>query len=267
MGKNNAPVSLTVRRTSDRTSTPPDSCAAVDGRPGSGMRIRFARARALDGRADNADDPSWRSATARSYILLSARRTRMAAVKWIRSHDVGTGRLSPLCDRDRLGARAAAGRGLWDFSRPARTRRRRRHRQRRHPRSAGWREPSSRRTSRPRTSTQVARAAREAGVDLEWVEGDAGALPFPDGEFDVVTSCFGAMFAPDHQAVANELVRVCRPGGVIGMMNFTPGGAAGDFFRLLAAYAPPPPPGAHAAALMGNRRSRTQPVWRARVNR
>ena len=94
-------------------------------------------------------------------------------------------------------------------------------------------------------------AAREAGVDLEWVEGDAGALPFPDGEFDVVTSCFGAMFAPDHQAAANELVRVCRPGGVIGMMNFTPGGAAGDFFRLLAAYAPPPPPGAIPPLLWG----------------
>ncbi len=94
-------------------------------------------------------------------------------------------------------------------------------------------------------------AAREAGVDLEWVEGDAGALPFPDGEFDVVTSCFGAMFAQDHPAAANELVRVCRPGGVIGMMNFTPSGAAGDFFRLLSAYAPPPPPGAMPPLLWG----------------
>ena len=60
------------------------------------------------------------------------------------------------------------------------------------------------------------RAAREAGVELEWIEGDAQALPFADDEFDIVTSCFGAMFAPDHGAAANELLRVCRPGGVIG---------------------------------------------------
>jgi ubiquinone/menaquinone biosynthesis C-methylase UbiE len=51
------------------------------------------------------------------------------------------------------------------------------------------------------------------------------------------------MFAPDHQAAARELVRVCRPGGVIGMTNFTPDGAGGDFFRVLGSFAPPPPPG------------------------
>jgi ubiquinone/menaquinone biosynthesis C-methylase UbiE len=95
------------------------------------------------------------------------------------------------------------------------------------------------------------RAAREAGVDLEWIEGDAQALPFGDAEFDVVTSCFGAMFAPDHQAVASEMVRVCRRGGVIGMMNFTPNGAGGDFFRILAAYAPPAPSGALPPLLWG----------------
>jgi 2-polyprenyl-6-hydroxyphenyl methylase/3-demethylubiquinone-9 3-methyltransferase len=95
------------------------------------------------------------------------------------------------------------------------------------------------------------RAARDAGVDLEWVEGDAQALPFANAEFDVVTSCFGAMFAPDHQAVANELLRVCRPGGLIGMMNFAPDGAGGDFFRVLASFAPPPPPGALPPLLWG----------------
>jgi ubiquinone/menaquinone biosynthesis C-methylase UbiE len=95
------------------------------------------------------------------------------------------------------------------------------------------------------------RAACEAGVDLEWVEGDAQALPFGDAEFDVVTSCFGAMFAPDHHATAQELLRVCRPGGVVGMMNFTPDGAGGDFFRLLAAYLPPAPPGALPPLLWG----------------
>jgi ubiquinone/menaquinone biosynthesis C-methylase UbiE len=95
-------------------------------------------------------------------------------------------------------------------------------------------------------------AARAAGVDLTWVEGDAEALPFEAGEFDVVTSCFGAMFAPDHQQVADELLRVCRPGGVIGMINFTPAGAGGDFFRLLAPYLPPPPPEARPPLLWGD---------------
>jgi ubiquinone/menaquinone biosynthesis C-methylase UbiE len=85
------------------------------------------------------------------------------------------------------------------------------------------------------------REASERGVELEWVEGDAQALPFDDGEFDVVTSAAGAMFAPDQQAVADELLRVCRPGGTIGMANFTPDGLAADFFGVLAPYLPPPP--------------------------
>jgi cyclophilin family peptidyl-prolyl cis-trans isomerase len=59
------------------------------------------------------------------------------------------------------------------------------------------------------------------------------------------------MFAPDHQATASELLRVCRPGGVIGMINFTPEGAGGDFFRVLGSYAPPPPPGALSPLLWG----------------
>jgi ubiquinone/menaquinone biosynthesis C-methylase UbiE len=56
------------------------------------------------------------------------------------------------------------------------------------------------------------REARDRGVELDWVEADAEALPFADGEFDVVTSSAGAIFAPDHQAVADEMLRVCRPG-------------------------------------------------------
>ena len=56
---------------------------------------------------------------------------------------------------------------------------------------------------------------------VEW-KGDAEALPFADWSFDVVLSCVGAMFAPQHQAVADELVRVVRPGGTIGMINWTP---------------------------------------------
>jgi ubiquinone/menaquinone biosynthesis C-methylase UbiE len=95
-------------------------------------------------------------------------------------------------------------------------------------------------------------AAREAGVDLEWREADAEALPFDDSSFDVVTSCFGAMFAPDHQKVARELLRVCRPGGTIGLISFTPEGAGGDFFGVLAPYMPPPPPGAVPPLMWGN---------------
>jgi ubiquinone/menaquinone biosynthesis C-methylase UbiE len=88
------------------------------------------------------------------------------------------------------------------------------------------------------------REARARGLELEWVEADAAALPFTDAAFDVVPSSFGAIFAPDHQAVADELVRVCRPGGTIGMLNFTPEGLAADFFGLFARYAPPEPDGA-----------------------
>ncbi len=90
------------------------------------------------------------------------------------------------------------------------------------------------------------------GVDVEWVEADAQALPFADGEFEVVTSAFGAIFAPEQQRVADELVRVCRAGGVIGMTNFTPEGLGGEFFELFGRYAPPPPTGALPPVLWGS---------------
>lgn len=96
------------------------------------------------------------------------------------------------------------------------------------------------------------REAIAQGVELEWVEADAEALPFGDGEFDVVTSSFGAIFAPNHQKVADEMLRVCRPGGTIGMINFTPEGLAAEFFGALAAFAPPPPPGALPLILWGS---------------
>lgn len=96
------------------------------------------------------------------------------------------------------------------------------------------------------------READAHGVQLEWVEADAEDLPFADGEFDVVTSSFGALFAPDHQAVADEMLRVCRPGGTIGMLNFTPEGLITPFFDALAPYMPPPPPGALPPALWGS---------------
>ncbi len=96
------------------------------------------------------------------------------------------------------------------------------------------------------------REARARGVALEWVEGDAEALPFADGEFDVVTSSFGAIFPLDHQGVADELLRVCRPGGTVGMANFTPEGLGADFFGVFAPYAPAPPRGALPPVLWGS---------------
>jgi ubiquinone/menaquinone biosynthesis C-methylase UbiE len=96
------------------------------------------------------------------------------------------------------------------------------------------------------------REARERGVELDWVVADAQDLPFADGEFDVVTSSFGAMFAPDHRAAAAELLRVCRPGGTIGLASFTPDGGVGEFFGVFAPYLPAPPPGALPPVLWGD---------------
>lgn len=95
------------------------------------------------------------------------------------------------------------------------------------------------------------READLRGVELEWREGDAEALPFADEGFDVVTSVFGAIFAPHHQTVAHELLRVCRSGGVIGMTSFRPRGVAKAFFELVGRYAPPPPPDASPPLLWG----------------
>jgi len=107
------------------------------------------------------------------------------------------------------------------------------------------------------------RLAGEAGVELAWEVGDAEALPYADGEFDAVLSCVGTMFAPHHQATADELVRVCRPGGTIGLISWTPAGFIGQMFATMKPYAPPPPPGAqppplwgdqaHVTALLGDR--------------
>jgi ubiquinone/menaquinone biosynthesis C-methylase UbiE len=90
------------------------------------------------------------------------------------------------------------------------------------------------------------------GVAVEWVEADAEALPFGDGEFDVVTSSFGAIFAPHHRTVADEMLRVCRPGGTIGMLNFTPEGLISELFGALGPYLPPPPPDASPPPLWGS---------------
>lgn len=95
-----------------------------------------------------------------------------------------------------------------------------------------------------------ARAAA-LGVEIEWREADAEALPFAGGQFDIVMSCLGVMFAPHHQASARELVRVCRPGGTIGLLSWTPEGFIGKMFAAMKPYAPPLPPGAQPPPLWG----------------
>ena len=93
--------------------------------------------------------------------------------------------------------------------------------------------------------------AAEQGVQLTWQEADAEALPFADNSFDVVMSCVGVMFAPDHQRAAAELIRVCRSGGRIGLISWTPGGFVGRMFATMKPYAPAPQPGAQPPPLWG----------------
>jgi len=95
------------------------------------------------------------------------------------------------------------------------------------------------------------RIAADRGAHLRWVEADAHALPFEDGEFDTVLSCVGVMFAPFHERAAAELLRVCRPGGTIGLLNWTPEGFVGQLFATMKPFAPPPPPGASPGPLWG----------------
>lgn len=93
--------------------------------------------------------------------------------------------------------------------------------------------------------------AERAGLALTWKVGDAEQLPFGHASFDMVMSCIGAMFAPMHQRTADELVRVCRPDGTIGMLNWTPEGMIGALFATMKSFAPAPPPGAQAPPLWG----------------
>ncbi len=83
------------------------------------------------------------------------------------------------------------------------------------------------------------RAAAE-GLAVELVEGDAEDLPFPDASFDAVTSIFGTMFAPDHQKTADEVLRVCVPGGTIALGSWTPEGFIGQLFKTISRHVPPP---------------------------
>jgi SAM-dependent methyltransferase len=94
--------------------------------------------------------------------------------------------------------------------------------------------------------------AEALGVDLTWRAADAEDLPCEDGEYDVVMSSIGCMFAPHHQAVADELVRVVRPGGTIGLLSWTPEGMLGHLFKTIGPFAPPPPAGASPPPLWGS---------------
>lgn len=84
--------------------------------------------------------------------------------------------------------------------------------------------------------------AAERGLEIEYHVGDAENLDVPDASFDVVSSTFGLMFAPTQEAAAAELARVTRPGGRIGLANWTPEGRVGQMFRITGSYAPAPPP-------------------------
>jgi ubiquinone/menaquinone biosynthesis C-methylase UbiE len=98
------------------------------------------------------------------------------------------------------------------------------------------------------TSTDYVSALLERGaerahaerLDVTFEVADAEALPYPDASFDVVLSTFGVMFAPDQETAASELARVCRPGGRIGLANWTPGGFIGQVFKTLGGHLPPP---------------------------
>jgi SAM-dependent methyltransferase len=100
---------------------------------------------------------------------------------------------------------------------------------------------------------EIGRATADAeGLQLTWRTADVEALPYDDSSFDVVLSCIGVMFAPHHQQAADELLRVCRPGGTIGVLSWTPEGFIGQMFAVMKPYAPPPPPGASPAPLWGH---------------
>ena len=103
----------------------------------------------------------------------------------------------------------------------------------------------------PKLLEQGRAKAAAAGLELEWVEGDAEMLPFEDRSFDRILSTVGHMFAPRHQQVADEMVRVCRPGGLIVTATWTPDGVAGRTLAAGAEFMPPPPDYASPPLLWG----------------
>ena len=99
---------------------------------------------------------------------------------------------------------------------------------------------------------QGRRRTEAEGLAVEWAEGDAEELPFEDASFDAALSVFGAMFAPRVDRVSAELFRVVRPGGTVGMANWTPGGFQARLFEIMNKYRPPDPPGVKPSSLWGD---------------
>jgi SAM-dependent methyltransferase len=104
----------------------------------------------------------------------------------------------------------------------------------------------------PELLEQGAAHARERGAVLEWQVADAERLPYDDGQFDVAVSAVGIMFAPHHQAAADELVRVVAPGGRIGLVSWTPAGFIGQMFATMKPFVAPPPAGVQPPPLWGD---------------
>jgi ubiquinone/menaquinone biosynthesis C-methylase UbiE len=103
----------------------------------------------------------------------------------------------------------------------------------------------------PKFLRQGQAKAEAEGLQIEWKEGDAEALPFDEGRFDRVLSTFGHMFAPRHQRTADEMARVCRRGGAIVTATWTPEGTVGDIFKVSGSYMPPLPEYASPPILWG----------------
>src|SRR5919112_5188014 len=103
----------------------------------------------------------------------------------------------------------------------------------------------------PGLIAQARELGADARVEVDWIVGDAQAMPFEDASFDRVISVFGHMFAPDHRAAADELKRVCRPGGRIAIACWTPEGKVGEMFKRMSAFGPPPPEGSQSPLLWG----------------
>ena len=100
--------------------------------------------------------------------------------------------------------------------------------------------------------------AADAGVEVKFDVGDAEQLPYDDASFDTVTSTFGAMFAPDHAAVAEQLARVTAPGGRLGLLTWHPTEGVAAFFKVMATYQPPPAEGVGSPFAWGDRNHVTE---------
>jgi ubiquinone/menaquinone biosynthesis C-methylase UbiE len=104
----------------------------------------------------------------------------------------------------------------------------------------------------PELLAKAGKRAAAEGLDITFVEADAEALPFADASFDTVLSTFGVMFTPNPERAAGELLRVCRPGGKIGLTNWTPEGFIGELLKTVGRHVPPPA-GVRSPSLWGTR--------------